>query len=44
MPKNCFQSRFTNTRAVSGLSRETSHRARSSRVGLRPLTGSGGKK
>ena len=32
VPKNCFQSRLTNTRAVSGFSGETSQRARSSRV------------
>ena len=32
VPKNCFQSRFMNTRAVSGLSGAVSQRARSSRV------------
>ena len=37
VPKNCFQSRFMTVRAVSGLSRETSHRARSSRVSSRPV-------
>ena len=35
LPKNCFQIRFTNTRAVSGLSREAIQRARSSRVAWR---------
>ena len=31
-PKNCFQTRFTKTRAVKGLSREAIHRAKSRRV------------
>ena len=34
-PKKSFQSRLTKTRAVSGLSRETTHAARSSRVARR---------
>ena len=41
MPKNCFQSRFTKTRAVSGFSFEAIHCARSSRVSCWPSAGFG---
>ncbi len=45
MPKNCCQSRFTNTRAVSGLSRETSPAAQvEPRKSLRGRRGAGGQK
>jgi len=42
-PKYSFQTRFTNTRAVSGLSGETVHLARSSRVYRPFFSGSGGR-
>ena len=42
-PKNRYQRRFTNTRAVSGLSAETSHWARWSRF-ARPLAFKAGRK
>ena len=38
-PNSCAQKRFTPTRAVSGLSGWTSHRAKSSRSGNSPLRG-----
>ena len=41
VPKSCFQSRFTNTRAVSGFSGEVSHLARSSRVSRLPFVPDG---
>src|SRR5207237_8834902 len=41
--KYSFQTRFTNTRAVSGLSGETVHLARSSRVYRPFFSGSGGR-